>query len=350
MAQKSFCSFLKTNRTVCFLYGATFFLFIGCQSGSSSSLSPAFKHKVLLLSAADDPVWLNYFLASFFKTFNEEKLFEAIPDKNLNDKWLAHSANKDQEVSLEDKILFFAKKMKKSYQTENLEKARHLAFGLMNEAGVLLSLNPGTVSSSYAMLAFWAAIAHIQKPTLAINYGLIYEKYASFRLKDFLESQVHVFIVEKLKTLVTPHLKNQKIILVSNSQNCTLFLNGQELKTSALRVPYKMFNVLFASCINGYFTKTFFAQEVSKIHILPKVPTSFSKLLNVESLPKSDILAQKKDFSAIVLLYWSYSGEYLDCLVVHPQKFYMIKKTRLILSTKKELSEVSRQLSDFLKM
>lgn len=68
---------------------------------------------------------------------------------------------------------------------------------------------------------------------------------------------------------------------------------------------------------------------------------------NPSALPKEQVLATRA--SAVILIYWSHSGKYMDSLVIEPKSFTVVKKTRISLSTKKDLDEAGDNLIAFLK-
>jgi hypothetical protein len=68
---------------------------------------------------------------------------------------------------------------------------------------------------------------------------------------------------------------------------------------------------------------------------------------SVASLPKEQILSLRP--SAIILIYWSHSDKYMESQLVDPKSFSVVKKTRILLSTKKDLDEAGDNLIAFLR-
>lgn len=217
--------------------------------------SPPSMEKALVLYASDDPIWLPYFSNSFTRRITEDGIFEAIQNRSLNREWMANSVGNNEEVNVDERLSILTNNLKGEYKKGNFKKSRKIVLATMKEASSLLSNNPSSVSFSYAKLAFWAAALSIDSPQLARNPALIYEKYATFSLKDALESLVDAKTVEKIKSLTSFSIANQKTIKVLNSKNCTVFVNGQELKITTVAIPAKMQSVISASCHNGFFLK-----------------------------------------------------------------------------------------------
>lgn len=108
-----------------------------------------------------------------------------------------------------------------------------------------------------------------------------------------------------------------------------------------------MQSVISASCANGSFSQIFLAEKYTSIKISPYMPSSFYSMPSVSALPKDQILSMRP--SAIILIYWSHSGKYMESQLVDPKSFTVVKKTRIILSSKKDLDEAGDNLITFLK-
>ena len=333
-------------------------ILVGCQSSSHKSASKNSHHtvvkkssqyeKALVFYASDDPLWLPYFSNAFTRRISEDGIFEAVQNRDLNKEWMANSIGNREDINLENKFFQFSNKIKEYVKAGSLQKARKFSIASMKEASTLLSNNPSSVSFSYATLAFWAAVANINfSDAQTKNYALIYEKYSSFSVKDTLEAQVDVKIVDKLKTLTAPLLAKQRSVRILNTKNCAVFVDGQELKSTSVLLPAKMQSVISASCSNGSFSQTFTADKYSTIRISPYLPSSFYSMPNPSALPKEQILAARP--AAVILIFWSHSGKYMESFVIDPKNFSVVKKTRILLSTKKDLDEAGDNLIAFLK-
>ncbi|MBX9839888.1 MAG: hypothetical protein K2X69_16420 [Silvanigrellaceae bacterium] len=330
-----------------------FFLFssfvLGCQSTNKDKIKKSSQiDKALVFYASDDPIWLPYFSNSFTRRISEDGLYNAIQNRELNKEWMINSLGNQEDVLLEDKFLFYSNKLRGFILAGNFSKAQKLSVIYMRDAALLLSNNPSSVSFSYATLAFWSAVSNLKTSnSLARDYGIIYEKYSSFSVKDNLESQVDSKLIDKLKSITTPFIAKQKSIKILNSKNCTTFIDGQELKSSAIMLPPKMQSVISASCANGSFSQIFIAEKYSSIKISPYMPSSFYSMPSLASLPKEQILSMRP--SAIILIYWSHSGKYMESQLIDPKSFSVVKKTRILLSSKKDLDEAGDNLIAFLR-
>jgi hypothetical protein len=331
---------------------------VGCQSvnhkiTSKNSQRNVLKkssqnEKALVFYASDDPLWLPYFSNAFTRRISDDGIYEAVQNRDLNKEWLSNSIGTIESINLENKFSQFSNKIKEYLKTGNLQKARKVSIVFMKEAALLLSNNPESVSFSYATLAFWSAVANIKfSETQSKSYALIYEKYSSFSLKDALEAQVDVNSVDMLKALTSPLILKQRSVKILNSNNCAVFVDGQELKSSTVKLPAKMQSVLSASCSNGSFSQIFTAEKFSTIRISPYLSSSFYSMPNPSALPKEQILAARP--AAVILIYWSHSGKFMESCIIEPKNFSIVKKTRILLSTKKDLDEAGDNLIAFLK-
>lgn len=333
--------------------------FVGCQS-SEHKLSKKTHHTVakkspqferaLIFYASDDPIWLPYFSNAFTRRISEDGIFDAIQNRDLNKEWMLNSIGNRENVNLENKFLQFSNKIKELIKNGKTQKAQKIFIAAMKEASILLANNPSSVSFSYATLAFWSTIASLSASNAQAqtkSYALIYEKYSSFSIKDALETQVDIKIVDKLKALTTPLLAKQKSVKIINSKNCTVFIDGQELKSTAVILPTKMQSVISASCSNGSFSQIFMAEKYSTIKVSPYLPSLFYSMPSPSALPKEQILAAKP--AVVILVFWSHSGKYMDSYLIDPKNFSVVRKTRILLYTKKDLDEAGDNLIAFLK-
>ncbi|WP_186644383.1 hypothetical protein [Fluviispira vulneris] len=303
--------------------------------------------KALIFYASDDPILLPYFSSSFTRRIAEDGIYHAVQNRNLNKEWMANSNGSKADIDVEHRFQLYAQNIKTHFLKKRTAKVSFMARSAMKEALVLLSNNPSSVGFTYAELAFWAAVANWDIPHVARSYALIYEKYATFALKDKLESQVDVLIINKLKDLTNPYLVKQKTVKLLNTNKCAVFLNGQELKTKIFQLPAKMTSVISANCINGSFSQTFSADRQSVVKISPYFPTSFYSMPDPQGLPKEEILKERA--AAVILIYWSHSERYLDSLLIEPKAFSIVKKTRISLSTREDLDQAGDNLMAFLK-
>jgi hypothetical protein len=354
--------FASANKKRMYLFIINVFLLnlflVGCQSSTHKSSSKNSHHtvvkkvppfeKALVFYASDDPIWLPYFSNVFTRRISEDGIFEAVQNRDLNKEWMANSTGNREDINLENKFLQFSTKIKDYVKTGKMQMARKASIFSMKEASILLSNNSSSVSFSYATLAFWSAVANIHFSDSQVkNYALIYEKYSSFSIKDALEAQVDVKIVDKLKSLTAPLLAKQRSVKILNSKNCAVFIDGQELKSTTVVLPAKMQSVISASCSNGAFSQIFTAEKYTTIRISPYLPSSFYSMPNPSALPKEQILAARP--AAVILIFWSHSDKYMESYVIEPKNFSVVKKTRILLSTKKDLDEAGDNLIAFLK-
>ena len=331
--------------------------FVNCQTipNASSKKStyiekPPIAHieKALIFYASDDPIWLPYFSNSFTRRISDDGIYNAIQNRDLNKEWMNNSLGNKENVNLEDKFLQYSNKLRDYVLENNFSKAQKKSVIYMKDASILLSNNPSSVAFSYATLAFWSSISNIKSSSsLVRDFGIIYEKYATFSVKDNLESQVDSKLIDKLKEITSPYIAKQKAIKILNAKNCTIFIDGKELKTSSIMLPPKMQSVISATCSNGIFSKIFIAEKYSSIKITPYVHSSFNTMPTVAALPKDQILSLRP--SVVILIYWSHSSKYLDSQLVDPKTFSIVKKTRILLSSKKDLDEAGDNLIVFLK-
>ena len=323
-------------------------LFVGC-SAPKHNKSYHFE-KAMVFYASDDPLWLPHFSNAFTRRISAEGIFEAIQNNEFNKQWLANSLGNKLDVNLEITFIHNSNKIQEYIKNNQLLKARKYSIACMKEAVTLLSNNPSSVSFAYATLAFWSAVANLNltgSNSIAQSYALIYEKYSSFSIKDSLEAQVELKIVDKLKEITASFLVKQKSIKILNSKNCTVFVDGQELKSATISLPFKMQSVISASCKNGSFSRVFTADKYSSIKISPYLSSTFYNMPSPSVLPKEQILAEHP--AVILLIFWSHSGMYIDSYVINSKNFSVVKKTRILLSSKKDLDEAGDNLIAFLK-
>lgn len=325
---------------------------IGCNSSSMSyknSEPNLFKPlKALVFYASDDPIWFPYFSNVFTRRISEEGIFSIIQSHELNREWILNSLENKEDINLENRFLHLANKIKEYIRIGQLQNAQKLSISSMNEASNLLARNPVSVSFSYSILSFWSAVANLKlSESRAKSYALIYEKYSSFYIKDSLESQVDPKIIDKLKSLTAPMLTHQRTVKILNSKNCTIFIDGQEIKSNTVILPDKMKSVLTASCLNGVFSKMFTAEQNAYINIIPRLSFSFNSMPNIKALPKEKILITNS--SVIVLIFWSHFDKYMEAFVLNSQNFTIVKKTRIPLVSQQDLNEAGDNLIVFLK-
>ncbi|APJ03737.1 hypothetical protein [Silvanigrella aquatica] len=325
------------------------FSFYSCTSSlNKSSIKSLQNQKALVFYASDDPLWLPYFSNAFTRRISSEGLYETVHNRELNKEWMLNSVGKRENMNMEFKFSQFAIKIKNFIKLGQMQQARNLANTSMKEAAQLLSQNPSSVSFSYAILAFWSAAANLNSSKqYAKNYALIYEKYASFSLKDSLESQIDSHLIDQLKLLTSDSLMKQKSVKIINSNLCSIFVNGQELKSDSVLLPLKMPSVLSASCTNGSYSKFFSSEKITSIKISPQMPNTFYSMPHFSALPREQIQALRP--AIVILIFWSHSGKYLESCMVDPKSFLVVKKTRISLSSKKDLDEAGDNLIMFLK-
>ncbi|KAB8033515.1 hypothetical protein [Fluviispira multicolorata] len=331
-------------------------LFTSCQTSTQHSSKNTLQtlqdknalNKALVFYASDDPILLRYFSTSFTRRISDDGIYQAIQDRNLNREWMANSSGGKFDVDVEQRLKLYSQNIKEAYLIKHTAKVSFIARNAMKEAKNLLSHNPVSVGLSYAELAFWASIANNSIPHVARSYALIYEKYATFALKDHLESQIDVKIINQLKALTAPYLIKQKTVKILNSNKCAIFVDGQELKSKSIQIPAKMSSVISANCTNGSFAQTFTADNLSAVKIVPYFPTAFYSMPNPDTLPKEQIL--KERVAAVILIYWSHSGRYMDSIFIEPKTFSIVKKTRIALTTRQDLDQAGDNLMAFLKI
>jgi len=199
MPKVSYLFFLSKQIIFFFLF---IFFFIGCQSTNKNKLKKSSQFdKALVFYASDDPIWLPYFSNSFTRRISEDGIYNAVQNRDLNKEWMINSLGNQEDVLVEDKFLLYSNKLRGFILAGNFSKAQKLSVIYMRDAVLLLSNNPSSVSFSYATLAFWSAISNLKTSnSLARDYGIIYEKYSSFSVKDNLESQVDSKLIDKLKS------------------------------------------------------------------------------------------------------------------------------------------------------
>lgn len=183
MNKNSILYFLNKQRLF-FLFFS--FSFAGCKSTHSLKSSSQFD-KALVFYASDDPIWLPYFSNSFTRRISDDGVYNAVQNRDLNKEWMINSLGNQEDVHLENKFLFYSNKLRDYILADNFKKAQKYSVIYMKDAALLLSNNPSSVSFSYSTLAFWAAVANLKSTnSLVLNYGIIYEKYSSFSVKDAL--------------------------------------------------------------------------------------------------------------------------------------------------------------------
>ncbi|WGL59864.1 hypothetical protein QEJ31_15135 [Pigmentibacter sp. JX0631] len=327
----------------------TTLLLTSCNSNPSNSSknSSNISKKMLVLYASDDPLWLPYFSNVITRRIQRESTYSAFEDLEINKEWLLNSIGTLKEVHVEDKLNSFSEKLRAVYLAGKYLKAYKLSHQYMQEAAFLLANQPASVGLAYATLSFWASVSNMKYAKYyAIKYGIIYEKYLPLRIKDELEYQANTELIDQLKDLTKSYISSQKYVHIKNIKNCNVYVDGQELKTNKVLLPPKMFSIVTASCANGLFSQTITAEKVKEIRISPYYPAAFYKMPATNALP-NELLAQLK-LSYILLVFWSHSGKYLDIQIIDAKLRLTVAKTRIDLSSKKNVDEAGDLLLSFL--
>lgn len=326
------------------------FSFISCSSSTKNyeNFKQQNTKKLLVLYASDDPLWLPYFSTAFTRRMQNDGFYDSFENPDLNKEWLLNSIGHLKDIHVEEKLTQFGTKLRDVFLSGKYAKAYKLSNQYMQEAIYLLANQPASVSYSYAILCFWASVANLKySKSNAIKYGIIYEKYLPLNLKDALESEVHDNLIDQLKDLTKIYIAKQTIVHITNIRNCNVYVNGQELKTSKVLLPPKMYSVVTASCANGLFSQAITAEKYKTVKIMPYYPASFFKMPPLSTLPK-ELLANFK-LSSVLLIFWSHGGKYLEVKLVDPKVFFVVAKTHIDLSSKKNVDEAGDLLISFLK-
>lgn len=327
------------------------FFLTSCTSSKQNydTFSMQNSNKVLVLYASDDPLWLPYFSNAFTRRIQNERLYQVFENHEINKEWLLNSIGNLKDMHIEAKLTQYGDKLQEIFLSGKHAKAYKLSNQYMQDAYYLLANQPASVAYSYAILAFWASVSNLKYAKAnAIKYAIIYEKYLPLNLKDQLESQVDTHWIDQLKEMTKAYIINQKTVIISNARNCNVYVNGQELKVNKVLLPPKMHSIVSASCAHGFFSQTITAEKISEVKIIPYYPASFHSMPPLTSLPK-DLLAQFK-LAAILLIYWSHSGKYLEVQIINPKQILVVTKTRIDLSSKKNVDEAGDLLISFLKI
>ncbi len=335
---------------LCFLGLISTQFLISCSSSTKNYENFKLQNtkKLLVLYASDDPLWLPYFSNSFTRRMQKDGFYDSFENLDINKEWLLNSIGHLKDVHVEEKLTHLSTKLRDVFLAGKYAKAYKMSNQYMQEAVYLLANQPASVSLSYAILCFWASVSNLKYSKFnAIKYGIIYEKYLSLTVKDSLESEVNNDLIDQLKDLTKTYIARQTIVQFTNTRNCNVYVNGQELKTNKVLLPPKMFSVVAASCGNGLFSQAITAEKNKVVKITPYYPASFYKMPPLSTLPK-ELLANYK-LSAILLVFWSHAGKYLEVKLIDPKANFVVSKTHIDLSSKKNVDEAGDLLISFLK-